>query len=435
MTSLTLDPWQVTSVGHLLRTPRGGLGDEMRVGKTAPTIWAALESGAAKILVLCPSKVVTNWHREIQAWSSAWSRRTGHSHFGVGWTVVSFDTFWRWPESNRAQGWDTVILDEVHYLRSPTAKRSQAVWGRRAGGDTPLLQSAARVWMLSGTPMVNDATDLWAMFRAMGWTDLTFTQWTDRYCYTRQTTWGVRAIGNKPDTLPELRQAFRSRFLRRTFAEVHAGQGEPLLWRPVVLDLKTWPKELKDLEDELAPLYAALRGESSDGDDPEVVSDSAARLQHLTAKLMVPLTADHVREYLEASTQSKVLVLGWHQGPLHDLARALEPYRPVLLTGTTANPDAVVAAFQTTPHVRVLIGNLMTCGTGIDLSAASAVVMHETRWTPGDNIQAAMRAVHRTKTAPVPVDVMGIAGSISEAVARVRARRMQMMNDVYQPEG
>jgi SNF2 family DNA or RNA helicase len=40
------------------------LGDDMGLGKSMQSIIAALESGAKKILVVCPSSTKINWERE-----------------------------------------------------------------------------------------------------------------------------------------------------------------------------------------------------------------------------------------------------------------------------------------------------------------------------------------------------------------------------------
>ena len=428
--TLTLDPHQIESVAHLLANPRGGLGDEMRVGKTAPSIVAAIKAKARHVLVLCPPAPKSNWVREIKAWTEATDPSSTTT-----WEVESYDTFWRRDIGDQCKGWDTIILDEVHYLRNHTTKRGRAVWGPRANGNTEVLKDAERVWALSGTPMVNNATDLWAMFHALGWTELTLAQWTDRYCYTRDTQFGIQVTGNRPEAIRELRKSFRQYFVRRTFAEVHKGRPEPLIWRPVIFDAPKVSAELAKLEAD--PKVAALRAKLMGSEDEDILSalrvieGQVSSIRRVTAELKVPLTVAHVEEYLVSNPRAKVLILGWHEEPIQAIVRGLARYGALAFTGKTRNRDQVIAAFQNDPRHRAFTGNIVACGTGIDLSAADAVVMHETLFTPGDNAQAAMRPVNRNKTAPVPVDVVGLAGTIDEGVARTVARKMQMMTDVY----
>jgi SNF2 family DNA or RNA helicase len=431
MTDLDLDPHQEVARGWLRTYSRAGLADEMRVGKTAPAIWAALDVGARSVLVLCPPAVRDNWHREIDAWGRAY--RGKHDFQPVTrWEVESYDTFWRRSPAAQAARWDTIILDEAHYLRNHSAKRSRAIWGPRALGQTPLLQDAERVWLLTGTPMVNDATDLWAAYRALGWTDLSYVRWRERYCRTLETRFGLKVLGNKKETIEELRALFRKHFLRRMFSEVHAGRPEPLLWRTTVLTPAELSAELAELESsEDAARYREILVAGRETD--KGLDETVARIRRLTALEKGPVTASHVGEYLVSSPRSKVLLLGWHEDPLYEMAVLLAKYRPVTFTGKTSDAERrrAITRFQEDPRCRVFIGNIMSCGTGLDLSAASAVVMHETTWVPGENIQAAMRAVHRNKRAPVPVDLVTLAGTIDEAVTRVRARKIGMMDDVY----
>ena len=51
--------------------------------------------------------------------------------------------------------WDRVILDEAHFIREPTTKWSQAC----------VALKAKKRWAVSGTPLQNKLTDLWALFR------------------------------------------------------------------------------------------------------------------------------------------------------------------------------------------------------------------------------------------------------------------------------
>ncbi len=422
---MKLDPHQEVAKAWLARHARIGLGDEMRVGKTAPTIRAAVEAGAHRVLVLCPPNVRDNWRREIDAWAG--------DAPSITWDIVSMDTFWRRPY---APVWDTIILDEAHLLRTPTAKRSKAVWGPRTRGDSPLLRHAQRVWLLTGTPMVNNPTDLWAPFRALGWTELSFTQWRERYCVTRETPFGVQIVGTRKEHVPELQALFRRHFLRRRYREVYRGRTEPLLWRATTLTPDALPRELLELErdPELRAVVASLLAKGGESKAEEV---ALAKLRRLIAVVKAPLTASHVEQYLASDPHAKALVLGWHTEPLRTLVESLSAFGPVLFTGDTSERErlANTARFQQDPRCRVLVGNIIACGTGINLSAATAVVMHETTWVPGDNVQAAMRAVHRDKQAPVPVDLIALAGTTDEAVTRVRARKLQMMSDVYNERG
>jgi len=56
-------PWQPKAIECLLANDRFILSDEMGLCKTGSSIIASLESGAKKILIVCPASLKLNWKR------------------------------------------------------------------------------------------------------------------------------------------------------------------------------------------------------------------------------------------------------------------------------------------------------------------------------------------------------------------------------------
>ena len=56
---------QPIAIEKLVGSKRFILADDMGLGKTTITVIAALESGAKKILIVCPASLKINWQREI----------------------------------------------------------------------------------------------------------------------------------------------------------------------------------------------------------------------------------------------------------------------------------------------------------------------------------------------------------------------------------
>ena len=123
---------------------------------------------------------------------------------------------------------DVLVLDECQFLKSRTAKRTRAVYGPQSGGDG-LVQYAKRVWLLSGTPVPNNASELWPHFAAL-WPELipvrvggdraqTWFEFISRYCFYRQhPQYGLQVTGNRnPEERRDLMQQF---MLRRRPEEV-----------------------------------------------------------------------------------------------------------------------------------------------------------------------------------------------------------------------
>jgi SNF2 family DNA or RNA helicase len=60
---------QKEAIEKLVRNKKFILADDMGLGKTTSTIIAALETGAKKILIVCPASLKINWQREIENYS------------------------------------------------------------------------------------------------------------------------------------------------------------------------------------------------------------------------------------------------------------------------------------------------------------------------------------------------------------------------------
>lgn len=411
---LTLDPHQVSAVAWLLAHPRGGLADEMRVGKTAPAIRAAVAAQAEKVLVVCPAVVVSNWKRQIRLWAT----EAPHIH----WTVVSYH---RLGSVDAREGYDTVIFDECHYLKTPTSQRTQQAYGSPLGTGE-LVTAAVRVWLLSGTLMPNHAGELWTHFKALFGEKMSYTRWIDRYVEVKVTPFGIRPLRNKRETIAELRTKVREHFRRMTFAEVHGGGDEPLVWNVVALDGAVLdPSAMQD------PAVQAVAEAIRKGRDPD--EGHVARLRRLVASAKADVVIAYLKDLRAADKRTRPLVLAYHRDLIARVAEAFSG--AVTLTGSSSpvERDRAIAAFQS-GEADMFVGQINACGTGIDLSRATCVVMAEQVWNPGDNIQVAMRAVNRAKRGAVPVDVLTLADTIDDAVTRVRLRKMKMIRDVMDHE-
>lgn len=421
----TLDPHQEVAVDWLLAHPRGGLADEMRVGKTGPTMVATARAGAARVLVLCPAHVRAVWREAMRTWGTG----------GAMWEIESYD---RYANNARRraelEAWapDTLILDECHYLKTKGAKRTRAIYGTGCAGS-PLLAAATRVWLLSGTPCPNGPHELWTHWRALFGEKRSYYQWVRHYCRIAHTDHGVKVLGIRKVALPELQATFRSRFIRRRFREVHGT--DTLIWNVVPVSPNKVSREARTFLGSARhrELLDALQGATDLAGRKAELEEPLATLRRLTVDIKASLTVQHVKGYLEDPT-ARVLVLGYHREALGQVAEDLAAagYPTAMIRGgmDDAGKERATVAFQT-GEARVLCGQIAACGSGIDLSAADAVVFAETVWTPGDNLQAAMRSQRRGKTHPVPVDVLVLEGSIDEAVERVKVRKIRTLEHTY----
>jgi len=141
------------------------LADDMGLGKTLQTIsflCHLFESDeAAKFLIVCPSSLIYNWKQELDKFAPHLSV---YIHHGAGRNfeqfmqsdrhvcITGYATLRNDIEQFAMPYWDSVVLDESHYIKNLHAKTTKAVYQ---------LKSKSKI-ALSGTPILNDTFDLYS---------------------------------------------------------------------------------------------------------------------------------------------------------------------------------------------------------------------------------------------------------------------------------
>ncbi|WP_267243201.1 DEAD/DEAH box helicase [Streptomyces sp. PR69] len=155
---VSLRGYQSFGARFALTQRRVVLGDEMGLGKTVQAIAAMAHlaaEGQSRFLVVCPASVLINWTREIRARSALSAvplhgveRQDAFAEWrergGVG--VTTYDALRGFPLPAEGE-LGMLVVDEAHYVKNPEALRSRSV-ARWAG-------LCERVLFLTGTPMEN----------------------------------------------------------------------------------------------------------------------------------------------------------------------------------------------------------------------------------------------------------------------------------------
>ena len=169
--------WVLSRRGSYLHIPMGG-------GKSRCVVEAAEESGASRVLILCPKAVVGSvWPGEfgkygrrewaVFPWTTAGSstkirlRRLGEAMqraaidgrpFAV---VINYEAARTPAVENALRGkrWDLVIMDEAQKLKSHRGKASKAV--------ARIVRESGRRVGLSGTPMPHSPLDVFGQYQSI----------------------------------------------------------------------------------------------------------------------------------------------------------------------------------------------------------------------------------------------------------------------------
>jgi SWI/SNF-related matrix-associated actin-dependent regulator 1 of chromatin subfamily A len=379
---------QKEAIEKLAGSKRFILADDMGLGKTTSTIIAALETGAKKILIICPASLKINWQREIENYSDrsvyiSESKNWSNEHDFV---IVNYDILKNFYDLKDKENslitkgeFDLIILDEAHYVSNGTAARTKLV--------NSFVKKCERVWLLTGTPMTNRPMNYFNLLSIIeSPTAQNWMAYAIRYCGGYQFTAGKRKIWNVAGAtnLEELRDRTSRQVLRRLKTDVLDLPDKIIT--PVYLRLKS-------------KLYEGLMGEYYDwyNKNPEestsltVQFSKLMKVRQVIAEEKIKHTIELAENILEQG--KKVIIFTNFTDTLNKIADHFGK-QAVRLDGSTGKPQRQYAVdqFQENEKITVFVGNLLAAGVGITLTAAEAVIMNDLSFVPGHLLQAEDRA-------------------------------------------
>ncbi|WP_101834765.1 DEAD/DEAH box helicase [Frankia canadensis] len=391
----TLRGYQSFGARFALVQRRVILGDEMGLGKTveALAVLAHLRSqGHHHGLVVCPAAVVTNWVREIAAKSTLRPHRlhgpgrssaVGDWRRGGGVAVTTYETLgWLSPHLDGVE-LGCVVVDEAHYIKNPQTKRS--------GAAAAVLDRAERALLLTGTPLENRLDDFAALVRYV------------------QPGLVVDTSGLSP------------RLFRRQVAPAYLRRNQE--------DVLTELPELVEV-DEVLPMSGADRAAYRAAVDAGAFM--AMRQAAMTAGEHSQKVARLVEIVAEAEANGRrVLVFSHFRGVLDLVARVLPG--PVFgpLTGSVpaARRQQVVDEFAAAGHGAVLVAQIVAGGVGLNIQAASVVILCEPQLKPTIEWQAIARAHRMGQVESVQVHRLLSDQGVDQRIGEILARKRALFDD------
>lgn len=457
-------PYQNIGARWIAPMPQALLADDMGLGKSCQAIRGADTVGADNILVICPAAVRVNWEREFEKFSPMGRPCsvifTGSDPIPAhGVVIISYDLAVVLAHKLKAKTWDLLILDECHFLKERTAKRTKAIYGH--GKRFPGIdQSAKRVWRLSGTPAPNNASELWTHLKSAGMTTESYWDFTFRYCSGFDNDYGYKITGHKNTN--ELKAILAPFMLRRTKEEVMA-ELPPIRYQEITVErsevcldpdfyeqiqgqrltVAQFNEELKLKDSTLRTALAMVsKTNGTKGmDSPnefrlgvlESMAASLVTLRRYIALAKLPAIMSIIKDELETGAIDKIVLFGVHQTTIEGARRALAKFGAVTLYGLTpaAKRQANIDRFMKDPKCRVFIGNIAAAGVGITLTSACEVAFLEQSWVPSDNAQAAMRCHRIGQDRPVRVRIFSLNKSVDEQVQATLMRKARELTKIF----
>ncbi|TCJ78902.1 UNVERIFIED_ORG: helicase-like protein [Dietzia maris] len=405
-------------------------------GEVGPGGDAAGPGAPGPFLVVAPSSVVPNWEAEARRFvpslrvarrsaTEAKSGTTVAEDAGAHDIVVTSATVLRLDaESYAGIEWAGVILDEAQQAKNPTSKLFAALAGLRA--DFLLA--------VTGTPMENNLTELWAV-AALSCRGVL----PDAKDFRAQYRTPIEKNGDTA-ALERLRRRLRPFLLRRR-KELVAGELPPRTDAVMEIELSATHRRL--YERELARQRASLLALLDDFEanrisilagltvlrrlcldasliDPAHAGVASAKTDELIAALREVVAEGHrALVFSQFTTYLDTVV---------DRLRA-EGITVAHLDGRTTDRAGAVGEF-TEGGAQVFCLSLKAGGVGLNLVGADYVFLLDPWWNPATEAQAVDRAHRIGQTRPVLVYRMVARDTIEERVVELQRRKAELFASV-----
>lgn len=446
-----LFPHQRAGVQFLATARRALLADEPGLGKSAQAIRALKELSERgeqvfPTLIVCPNTIKKNWAREFKLWwpevrtqvvSGTASQRKKQFALEADVYIINWESLRthsrlapygsvalkRCAEcggldesisENRCEvhlrelnhiDFKAVIADEIHRSKDPKSKQSRALWSATGQADIRFA--------LTGTPIANNAVDLWSILHWISPEDWpSKTKWIDRMIDTMLNAFGgMLVLGVKPHMEDEFYRTINPHMRRMLKAKV-------LPWLPPVIndrrDVEMTAKQAKaynEIRDSMitrlesgeamiassiltqttrllqfASSYAKIEVDPHTGEEKTTLTDPSCKVDALMDDIK---SGDFGNDSVAVCAVSRQLI------EILSAAMKKANIEHGLITGAQSEEERqrAIDDFQS-GHTKWILFTAQAGGVGVTLTAARRLIMLQRPWSLVDYKQAVDR-VHR----------------------------------------
>lgn len=441
---------QITGINYLLTHPKALLLDSMGVGKTNEIIWTAEilhRRGIIKhCLIICGVNAVKqNWKKEIQTFSNETVRVLGEKISKKGRITYS-----KMPERaaeilagipefflitniesirndsityalTKSKQFQFIAVDEIHKVATKTSQQ---------GANLLKLKSSFKVGA-TGTLLTTSPISLYV---PLAWTENDhggLTMFKSTYCITGGFG-GTEITGYK--NIDMLKDELASCSIRRTLKDVRDS-----------IPPKTIDYELIEMDEAHRKFYDAIvDGVKAEADKIELNTNNllalTTRLRQAASCPSVLTTQDIPNSKLErcleiieelVSAGERIVVFNQFKETVYVLAEMLKEAGYHGTVNTSDTPETVFfwnwQDFQKPEsQQQVFIGTVDKCATGINLNAASYLIMIDESWGAYKNDQAHDRIWRINNDRPAHIKIIACKDTIDERVHEVAQIKQEL---------
>jgi superfamily II DNA or RNA helicase len=427
----------------------GALCDDMGLGKTIQTL-ALLQQCRndgllTRALVVAPVSTLPNWQREIEHFTPDLSVYRYHGqqrdveklkeHDLV---LTSYATLRNDIDIFTQQDITYLILDEAHAIKNATSRTFKAV----------RMLSAPHRLALTGTPLENSLTELWAQFDfllpgLLGSRNSFYERFVKEIELKHFRDEGS-AADKKTALLRSMIHPFILRRTKQSAAPDLPEKEEILLYAEMEEDqdkfyhgLREYYRdkihsqvELEGIGKSTVTIFEALLRLRQASIFPALVSEEYRNVSSCKFELLKEALGDILSE------GHKAIVFSQFIGSLKRIEEhaARRNYGYVYLDGSTKDREERISAFQNDPAVRLFLLSLKAGGVGINLTAADYVILFDPWWNPAVERQAIDR-VHRIgRDSRVIAYRYIVKDTVEEKILTLQQRKRDLADEIVTEE-
>lgn len=396
--NVVLRQYQAFGVKYILNQKRTLLGDEMGLGKTIQAI-AAMADLAAKgkthFLVVCPLSVLVNWYREVLKHSTLScieiysDNREGEfkqwcDEGGVG--VTTYETLQK-VSLDPSFRFDMLVVDEAHYVKNPNAVRSMVLKN--------FCEVAEYVLFMTGTPLENKPEEMLNLLDNLN----------------EYVTDEIKVNPKISDEEYRLRIA-------------------PVYLRRIREDVLTELPDKEEIED-----WCIMNMAEEIKYKESLVSDSFMEIRRLSWNVPDIRDSSKANRLLEICENAqdenrKVLIFSYFKKTIEDVKNLLgdKCFGPIDGSVPVEKRQEMVDEFSKAPAGSALICQIVAGGVGLNIQAASVVVLCEPQWKPSTENQAIARAYRMGQSQKVMVHRLLMDDTVDEEIMNILKAKTEIFN-------
>ncbi len=417
---MLLNPYsyQLEGVRYALDNKRCIFGDQPGLGKTLQAICSVVKAHREAmvygetfpVLVICPAALKVNWKREFKkfagieacilddsnraSWEKFWELKRPDGEALCPVFITNYESLKKFfvikvkntsrftlasiEFDERVRLFKSVIIDESHKCKSSKTQQAKFVEG--------ICKGKKWIFALTGTPVVNNNTDLIQQLRILGRLDDFggYKQFVSRFCD------GPKQSSNMKELHYRL---WCCCFFRREKAKVLTQLPDKM--RQYITCEITNRKEYQDAENNFLKYLRQYKHADDDKIARAMRGEVMVRmgiLKEIAARGKVKAVSEFIHDVIDGG--EKLIMFAY----LKEVVMALKEEFPDAVTVTGSDnitqKQNAVDRFQNDPECKLIILNYKSGGTGLTLTASSRIGFIEFPWTYSDCEQAEDRA-HR----------------------------------------